>query len=616
MSSGISALLDTPLFSGSPSAVNAPLPYPVAIDGRGYLIDFSFPVGRRLAFGHQSIDMLRPQSDTSNITGEQSLNPESLWRRSQSSWHSGAGQTYLDRDDSISSRFRSSKGLNPWTKYQLTLLNDTALRLASANTNLRMVTVGSYLYLTDGTALKYTQDMTVVSPSFTTVTGTGAAAPTSICSDGFNVYTAHVANGLYTTTRGAAAATQLVTSALASDSICAYVKGRLMVSKGAAIYNITSTGAAALPTALFTQANTDWVWTCFGEGPANVYAAGFSGDKSLIYRTGILTDGTALAAPVVAGELPDGEIIRSMQGYLGLMVIGSDKGVRLCEFDAAGNLLVGDLIATTSAVSCFEPQDRFVWYGLTNYDATSTGLGRLDLRTFNLTAPAYASDLMATVQGAVQSAVTFQSIRMFSVSGSGFYAEDTTKKVASGTIDSGFITYGIVDQKVAMFLNIDTRALVGSITTSLSLDGGSFATVGSYSLQASVAQSDPTSQTLTDHFEVRVVLTRNSSTDTTGPTLLRYTLRANPAAITGMLLSVPIRLHEELKVGGIDVDCVPSTELALLDDLRTSRRVALYQEGNQSFTITVEGLHWLPESFGERNQELNGTCVVSMKTVQ
>lgn len=612
---GYSSTLDGLFYTGSSTSSTTPSLYPVAINGRGYLLDFSFSPYRREAFRHRSIAALRAQADTSNVPGEASLNPSGLWRRTQDTWHKGAGQRYLDRNDSDDARFYVSKGINPWTRGQISLLPATASKRASANTNLALMVAGSRLYITDGNTIAYSTDITGVTPTFTACTGLAAANPTSIASDGTYVYTSHTASGIYLTNTGTGATASWITG---NVTMVRYVKGRLIATYQNLLYNVTTgvgtAGPTALPAALYTHPNPSWTWVDSAEGPSNIYLAGYAGDKSLIYRTAVKADGTALDIPIVAGELPDGEIVRRIQGYIGFLMVGTDKGVRFCTLDTSGNVVLGDLISTTSAVQAFEPQDRYVWYGITNYDSTSTGLGRLDLRTFNDGAPAYAADLMATTQGAVLDACTFQSLRLFAVSGAGFYGQ-TTDMVASGTIDSGIINYGIADPKVPVFLHYDSSPLAGSYTAYLSLDGGTFTTVDTISTLSSVTEEMPTLQTLSDHFEIRSTLTRSSVDTTTGPTILRYTLRANPAAPTGYDIIVPIRLAEELLVGGTETQMIPSQELAILDELRMNRRVIIYQEGSSSYTVTLEGIDWIPDSLGRYNTELNGVCVVSMKTL-
>src|SRR5690348_16964291 len=221
---GLTALLDTPLFTGSATVSVNQGEWDVALDGRPYLID-----RKANAHVHKSIQLLRGQSDQADEPGEQSINPEDFWRRSQHTWHHGAGQTHLDRGretavspaESDRGRFRSSKGVNIWTENELSLMTDTDQKVSSANTNLYLCPAGSRLYLTDGATLKYTSDVTVDTPTFSTVTGVPTTAATSICSDGYNVWTAHGADGIYATTNATTSTAAYITDAV---ELVAYVK--------------------------------------------------------------------------------------------------------------------------------------------------------------------------------------------------------------------------------------------------------------------------------------------------------------------------------------------------------------------------------------------------------
>lgn len=136
---------------------------PVAIDGHPYLIDPA-------AYQRATVQVLRQQADTSFEPGEESLNPQGLWRRSQESFHHGAGQDFLDgrRGRSAYSQvsqdpeqFRSSKGIDPWTKGKLSLLHPTLKAWSTTNTNLYLAVAqftGTIfaLYVADGTELYLT----------------------------------------------------------------------------------------------------------------------------------------------------------------------------------------------------------------------------------------------------------------------------------------------------------------------------------------------------------------------------------------------------------------------------------------------------------------------------
>lgn len=602
---GITALLDAPLYTGT-TATSEEIPgrWPVGLNGRGFLLDL-----KSGGLRHESIPLLRQQADQSETPGEASINPDDLWRRVASSWHSGAGQRNFDAgDDSVSSRFYTSKGIDPWTKGQITLLPETDEKKNSANTNLALAVAGTYLYLTDGASIQYTQDITVGSPTWTDITGEPATAASAITSDGYTIYTAHGASGIYTTTRGAGSTASWATGTVVGLK---YVKGRLFAWSTDKLYNVTASGA--LPAALLDHANSDFVWVDVAEAAGNYFAAGYSGDKSTIYRTSVKADGTGLDVPTVAAELPDGEIVRCIQGYLGFVLIGTNLGIRFASPDGSGNLTLGALIDDATEVRCFEGQDRFVWFGWSQFDATSTGLGRLDLSVFNGARPAYASDLMVTGTGNVLSVVTFQGVRVFTVSGDGVFAEDTTK-VTSGTLETGRISYGIHDVKVAHFVTVSHTPLAGSLAAELSVNGGAYAGIGGANTTEGTTRTDfTTNRARAEHFDIRLTLTRDSSPTTDGPTVGRITLRAYPATVRSERIFVPLLLgkHQRDRLGGIHGRDVLA-DLDFLAALEDGSPIA-YQEASRSFTVVAEDHDWRPHHLEDDGLAFNGTYHIQLK---
>ena len=132
-------------FTGTGSTQVVPYIYPVAINGRPYMIDT-----KSNDFGRQFDARVRDSVDQSAEPGESAINPQGLWRRSQSSWHYGAGQTYSDTADAEAYRFRSSKGVNVWNRGEITLLPATTHAYASAESNLHMATADNRIYGTEG----------------------------------------------------------------------------------------------------------------------------------------------------------------------------------------------------------------------------------------------------------------------------------------------------------------------------------------------------------------------------------------------------------------------------------------------------------------------------------
>lgn len=619
----IDTTFSEPYYSGA-GGVSADVPgkFPIAVAGHAYLLDDADTQNWR----DQSIPMLKQLYDPNPTPSEASINAEGLWRRAQDTWHLGAGQTYRDRDaNGLSERFRSSKGINPWTKYQVSLLYDTTKSLVIAGSNTQTVSAGSRLYVVDGTILKYTTDLSAYT---TTSAGSGVAINNaSLASDGFHVWVGVGASGIYQTDTSSSAQSQLVSDTVGGP--VAYVKGRLMCANGASIYNITSTVLAAKPTALFTHGNSNFAWVGFAEGRSQIYAAGFSGDKSWIYKTAVKTDGSALDAPSVAGELPDGEIVRSIQGYLGYILLGTDKGWRFCVSDGQGNLNIGARVNTPGAVFCFEGQDRYVWFGWTNYDSTSSGLGRMDLTNFTEGdansggVPAYASDLMATAQGTVRGVATFAGTPVFTVDAVGLYSQ-SANRVASGTLDTGVINFTLPDPKSFLYADVAEYPLPvgGTIAASLAVDDGTFMSIGSSSTVSDTFITLNCNQVVGKQAELRFTLTFPTD-NTASPTLRSWRLKATAGAHDGPneYMHRPLLFHRELmNAQHNSTRFDPSAEVTFIKGLRQTRSLISLVEYSGSYTGLIEDFEWIP--IKPKNDQMSGkwsfpdgTMVIKFKRI-
>lgn len=589
----------------------------VALGGHGYLIDWQAPD----PLTYTAAETIREQADQSDSPGEQSLNREGWWRRSQSSWHVGAGQEFYDNKDSNPFRFDDSQGVDIWDKWKLALLRDTTEKTSSANTNLRLAVAGGRLYFTDGATLSFYTD--IIAGSATTVTGTPATAPTSIVSDGFNIWTAHVAAGIYKTTRTTATTASHITGTI---SLLGYVRNRVLAADAGSIYDITVLAMGgtpgALPAALFTHANTDFQWVGFAEGSGNIYLAGFSGDKSLIYRTAVKEDGTALTIPIVAAELPDGEVVTSVQGYLGKFIaIGTTKGWRLAVVGSSGDLVIGARVDTPTSVLAFEGQEEFIWYGLGSFTATSTGLGRMSTATFsdleNLV-PAYASDLMVTGSGNIQSIVTFQDIRVFTVSGDGLYHESTTDYVPSGSVDSGKITFGLTEPKIGLWLDHTHQVHEGTLEIFVAVDGGAFVSIGTHEGHILPLPTFALGEVSAQTFEIRIVVSR-AVDPTMAPELLSWLLRVQPQPeVTRMIYATVLIAPEITSLDGLPLTYDTAAERRFLESSHASKNVVTWQQGDTSESVILENYKWDPDRLnyypdGPRGD--NVSCVLKLKVV-
>jgi hypothetical protein len=612
-----------PYFSGTASSSLVPHTFPVAIDGRPFMIDQKSGQFKR---GYEQ--RVRDSTDDSTTPGEGAINPGGLWRRGQDSWHSGAGQVYADTADSQNYRFYKSKGIDPWTKGQLSLLNTTKLSLSTTSTNLFSCVVESggteYLYVADGGVVKFSSNPYAATPTWTAVaTIAGGSSPvpstaiTGLETNGQNVFIAWTGNDIWYTTPGSTTATFFYPTSGTDDqtySAFGYAKGRGFAAVDQDLYQI-GLGSGS-HTVFFDNPDTTFRWAGAAAGQNAVYAAGHSGDKSLVYKITIKADGT-LDVPVVALELPVGEIVTAIHGYLGFIAIGSNKGVRFCSSDAQSNLLAGAIIPTTGAVNDFTSDDRFIWFAYTNYDGVSSGLGRLDLSVFTATnTPAYATDLMYTNTGAVKSVASIGGKRAFTISGVGVIVEDSANLVATGEIETGTWRWGIPDRKFVAKIDTRSTPLIGSITSYLKLDDGDYQEVGVWDTGNDIENSFDGSDTRAIEAAFKFTLARSSTATSTGPTFTRWMARAYAAPFRSQVFVVPVLLHQSVTVRGKEYYYDVDEEQIFFDGLIASPRIITLQIGSVTHSVILEDLQWDASDSQGNTWQFNGTLVVTLRSVE
>jgi hypothetical protein len=571
-------------------------------------------------FGRQFDARVRDSVDQSTEPGEAAINPQGLWRRSQTSWHYGAGQEYSDTADAEPYRFHESKGVDVWTRGELKLLPDVSQVYSSVQDNLYMVTAGSRAYITDNQTLKYTTDLS----TFTTVTGTDASKFYSIASDGYHVFYSYASGDIDQTNAGIGTSSDYITGIEAGR--LRYVKGRLMVAGQGAdkhkIWNITTApgSSANNPTALYTHPNSSFEWHGFAAGQNHIYCAGHAGNKSIIYKTTIQPDGTALATPSVAGELPFGEIVTTIEGYLGYVLIGLENGFRFCSSDENGNLIIGPLVRTGTSVNCFTGIGQFVYFGWTNYDGTSTGIGRMNIADqVSVNQPAYASDLMVTGQGTVLDLHEFGDQPIFTVSGLGAYKQHASNKVASGTLDSGTYRWGVGDVKFVPKWDLRTEPLNGTVTLLVSNDTGDFESVGTMSTANALEATFDGDEDRIFEAEARLTLTRSATDSTLGPVVTRWMGRAYAAPLRSQIFSVPVLIHTKITAkNGFEYYMDTQQELEYLNDLVDNSRIIAYQENKSIYSVIVEDVRWTWVDGGPVQNEWRweGTATIIMRSVR
>jgi hypothetical protein len=598
-----------PFYSGTPLSTVVPDVFPLAIDGRPYMIDQKS--GR---FARQFEPRTRDSVDQSTAPGEAAINPGGLWRRGQVSWHAGAGQKYADVAESQDYRFYKSKGVNPWTKGQLTLLNDTKVSLASAATTSHMVAQDGRVYVSLNGDVKFTTNPYASSPTWTDCTGEPGGSCAAMATDGYKIYLAFPSDGvrqIIPNTSVSVISTSKFVNSTDSYYMLGFAKNYMF---GAHDYKLRSINSSGSPADVITPGDQEFRWVGVATGQNAVYAAGYSGKKSLIYKITIQTNGN-LDTGVVALELPSGEVVTAISGYLGFILIGTDKGVRFCSTDNQSNLVAGPLIPTSGAVTKFTSTGRFSYFTWSNYDGVSSGLGRMDLSVFTSTnLPAYATDLMYGSTKDVLSVVTFDDKHCFVVSEVGVVAEDTANLVASGSIETGTYRWGIPDAKFVAGIDTRSHPLLGSITTQMALDNGDYANIGTWDSDGDTENSFYGSDEKAIEAMFKFTLTREDAL--TGPTMTRWMARAYAAPFRSEVFSLPLLLHKVVVVKANEYYFDVEQELENLRSLVKDPRIVTLQINNETVSAILEDMQWTAIDTVDDEWAWQGTATVTMRSVQ
>ena len=342
----------------------------------------------------------KDQFDNSREPGEQSLT--GWWIRSQSSFHGGTGINFYDptAGESIGYRFNDSQGVDVWTKGQVSLLKDvtevnhyvtdSVVSPSYDAQHLRTIqwngTNGVLLH--DG----YDVDKIAADGTVTNFVDYNSGTDTrvyAICDDGTYAYWATNTGGKFEmfkkllTLDSGTAGTSMMTSptvAITSGEM-EYIKDRIVLCFNNTVYEIAPNATSLPGTPIYTNPNTNYKYTSIAASGPAIYTAGYSGLYSSIQKYTLGTNGSmpTLTQASVAAEFPPGEIVHKLYYYLGYMMIGTSKGMRVAEInDQDGSLSYGPLIfESTQPVYDFAARDRFVW--ATTGIGANGGLTRVDL---------------------------------------------------------------------------------------------------------------------------------------------------------------------------------------------------------------------------------------------
>ena len=532
---------------------NTDIAYDVAVGG----LPFIYAINDARPYIRQTAPFRKDQFDNGQEPGEQSLT--GWWIRSQASFHSGTGIKFYDpaqTDEVGHYRFTDSRNVDVWTKGQVTLLKETA--------NMTGVTTGAYKLISvqDGATNKvvawtpanttinnYTASGTAVTYSSVVTAGLDTAT-LAVATDGAHLFVAdndHIYTGeIDTPTSGYSEYYNTGSERV----VLAWVKQRLVGCIGASVYELTNAKGSshALPTPVYTHPNADWNWTSVSESGSAIYAAGYLGGNSAIYKFTLSTAGVmpTLTSGVVAAQLPIGEIVNKIEYYLGYMMIGTNKGVRAAIIsEQDGSINYGPLILEESnGVYDFAFRDKFVW--ATGSVDGYAGLYRIDLgNELETLRFAYATD--AYLDGATGYATSVDFVGntnqiAFTTSGSnGIAIQSTTTLCTSGYLTTGNIRYGTLEPKNFKRLLGRGDFTYGSMTLeTVDKDGTEYDHISYDSSIAPIEVTTSNPATAQEYVAYKFILYRDTTTTSLGPIFKGYQAKATIATPRQRVMKFPV----------------------------------------------------------------------------
>ena len=589
-----SIAVDVGVVSSTSLWQNTDVAYDVAVGG----LPFIYAISDARPYLRQTAPFRKDQFDNGTEPGEQSLT--GWWIRSQMSFHSGTGINFYDpatTDENGHYRFHESRGLDVWTKGQVTLLKQTSnmtgvtsgiyklISVVDAGTNKVVAwtpantTINNYT--ASGTAVTYSSVVTAGLDTATLAIATDGAH--LFVADNDHIYTGEIATPTAGYTEYYATGSERVT--------LGWVKQRLVAGVGASIYELTGTKGTsrALPTPVYTHPNADWTWTSISEGGSAIYAAGYLNTTSAIYKFTLASNGAmpVLASGVIAAQLPIGEYVTKIESYLGYLVIGTNKGVRVAAIsDTTGDLTYGPLIIEAENTGLdFAFRDTYVW--VTGSIDGYAGLYRINLdNELETLRFAYATDAFLDGVSGYATSVDFVGSTnqiAFTTSGSnGIAIQSTTDLSPSGYLTTGNIRYGTLEPKNFKRLLGRGDFTYGSMTLeTVDKDGIEYDHIAYDSAISPVEVGTSSPATAQEYVAYKFILYRDGTDSSKGPTFKGYQAKATIATPRQRIVRFPVycfdvetdRFNTVIGYEGRAFD-----RIQLLEDIEESGDVLTWQD--------------------------------------
>jgi hypothetical protein len=343
-----------------------------------------------------------------------------------------------------------------------------------------------------------------------------------------------------------------------------------------------------------------------------------------------------LTSAITAAEMPSGELIYRIYYYLGYMLIGTSKGVRVAAVSDDGSLAYGPInFETEQPVYDFAARDRYVWCA-TNVDG-APGTTRIDLGTqiAPLIFP-YAWDTYYypetendRITGRVTTACAFINgtdrlafTTNYNTTNGKVYIESADRLVWEGYLQTGYIRYNTLEPKIfkfvfPRFISTDGGLVVKSVTA----DNTEY-TIGNYAQGADIGETGiPYPTTAQEYLAFKFVITPSTNDETLGPLFNGYQVKALPAIPRQRLVQYPVFCfdHESDKFG-VEIGYEGSAwqrmqQLEAIENAGDTIRVEDFRTG-ESFVGLIEEMDFINRTpQDKRFSGFGGVLLITIRSV-
>jgi hypothetical protein len=561
--------------------------YDVAVGG----LPFFLAPTDQTPYQRETAPYRKDQFDNGSEPGEQSLT--GWWIRSQSSFHVGNGIKFYDPSagEATKYRFADSQGVDVWTKGEVKLLKDVdnnhVTTGAVVGTDHQHPTqhVRSIQYNgTNAVLLLDEFDVDKIVPGASPVHFIDYISGTdrkvfAICDDGVNAY------WITNKTSGGNQRLTMFKKPLTGDSTTGssnpnavgdviqmfqsgdteilyaameFIKDRIILCVNNKVFEL-ATNATSLPSAVYTNPNTNYHYTSVAASGPAIYTAGHSGIYSTIQKYTLTTGGAmpTLTQAVVAAEFPAGEIVEKLYYYLGYMMIGTSKGVRVATInDQDGSLSYGPLLFETSQpVYDFAARDRFVWCA-SGIGALDAGLIRIDLGQSIEGEPlrfAYANDLQVTQSAEhYTTGVAFIGTTnrlafctAYDTTDGAIYTESATVLRPTGYVTTGAIRYGTLEPKNFKLIRARGDFTHGAMDIYAVDSSNNTYTIITYNSAVGTPEAATTNpEGPQEYLSYKFTLSRSATSTSQGPVFKGYQAKALPATARQRVIQFPVWCYD------------------------------------------------------------------------